>query len=63
VPFIAIAQGPSDAPDLAMYGRIRDEGLSRSRGKIRCALRPAARTAPARADSPAVVACLERIVY
>ena len=27
----AVAQGASDEPDLAMYGRIRDEGLSRSR--------------------------------
>jgi hypothetical protein len=26
-----IAQGPSDAPDLVMYGRIRDEGNTRSR--------------------------------
>jgi hypothetical protein len=28
---VVIAQGPSDAPDLVMYGRIRDEGNSRSR--------------------------------
>jgi carboxypeptidase Q len=27
----AVAQGASDAPDLAMYARIRDEGMSRSR--------------------------------
>lgn len=27
----AVAQGASDEPDLAMYARIRDEGLSRSR--------------------------------
>jgi carboxypeptidase Q len=28
---MALAQGSSDQPDLAMYARIRDEGLSRSR--------------------------------
>src|SRR5688572_16258126 len=31
VPLLALAQGPSDEPDLVMYSRIRDEGLSRSR--------------------------------
>jgi hypothetical protein len=30
-PVAAVAQGASDEPDLAMYARIRDEGLSRSR--------------------------------
>lgn len=30
-PVAAVAQGASDEPDLAMYARIRDEGMSRSR--------------------------------
>ena len=31
VAIAVMAQAPSDAPDLVMYGRIRDEGNTRSR--------------------------------